>query len=345
MSVVIRVDADPRIGSGHFMRMVALTQMLRDDGREVHVAAAARTPLCDAFLDGEGVAVHAMPLDGPEPAARDITALASLARAVNARWVVFDGARFDERYQRTLREAGRRVLSVDDLARGHFVSDVVLNQNYGAERLTYSTEAHTRLLLGLRYVLLRREFRTAAPPVRRDGPRPLNVLITFGGTRQPALLARALAGVFAEGGVDARVRLILGASQDRDPALARVLDRAGARATVVAQTRDMPEAMAWADAAITAAGSTMWELIHMRVPFLVVPLDATQDEYAARLARDGLCARVPLSTVTQATGRGLEDGIADFIAHEAGRASLVERSRDLIGPGRTARELLRVLNE
>ncbi len=83
-----------------------------------------------------------------------------LAAAHRASWIVVDGYQFDIAYQRALKAAGLKVLVVDDGGRcGTYCADLVLDQNLDASEVAYSNrEAYTRLLLGTRYVMLRREF-------------------------------------------------------------------------------------------------------------------------------------------------------------------------------------------
>ena len=338
MTVVIRVDADPVIGSGHFMRMIALAQLLRDHGREVHVVTACRNELCDAYLAEERLPVHTIP-PGADTAA-DAHALRTVAATLDATWVVLDGAKFVETYQRTVREGGHRVMSVDDYALGHFVSDVVLNQNYGTEAFAYSTEPYTTRLLGIHHVLLRREFRAMTPPARDARKRSLNVLVTLGGARKPGLLPHALEAALAGGG-DVSVTLVVGAFQALEADLEAVCRRAGARVSVVRQNRRMAEVMAWADAAIAGAGSTMWELLYMRVPFLAVPLDPAHEPFVDRMAVDGLCARGPATRAL--SGPELAERASAFLSDAGARAAILARSANLVDPRRAWRTLDAVL--
>jgi UDP-2,4-diacetamido-2,4,6-trideoxy-beta-L-altropyranose hydrolase len=335
MNVAIRVDADPRIGTGHFMRMIALAQMLRDDGHDVAFVTAGRNAMCDAYLADDALSVHAVP--GGADADTDLRTLTGVARDLGASWVVLDGARFGERYQRTVREAGFRVLSVDDYAQGHFVSDLVLNQNYGSESLAYSTAPYTTCLAGIRYVLLRRDFRTTPPPARDPRPRVVNVLVTLGGSDQPGLVAKALDAVLSGGGDDVTVTLLIGAFQALDRELDAACARARGRIAVVRHHRRMAETMASADVAVAGAGSTMWELLCMRVPFLAVPLDPAHEPFVDRLVGDGLCARTPLARNLGAPEFAALAGA--FLRDTERRADILARTDGLIDPGRAWREL------
>ena len=339
MNVAIRVDADPRIGSGHFMRMIALAQMLRDDGHDVIFVTAGRNAMCDAYLADEALPVHAISPGADTEG--DVRTLIGVATGTRARWVVLDGATFDERYQREVREAGFRVLSVDDYARGHFVSDVVLNQNYGSESLVYSTAPYTRRLAGIRYVLLRREFRATPAPDRDPHQRPLNVLITLGGADQRGLVAKTLDAVLTGGGDDVTATLLIGAFQTLEPDAEAACARARGRVAVVRHNRRMAETMASADVAVAGAGSTMWELLCMRVPFLAVPLDPAHEPFVDRLVRDGLCARTPLAR--DLAPRTFADLAGAFLHDAEGRAAILARTAGLIDPRRAWRALSAVM--
>ena len=87
-----------------------------------------------------------------------------------------DGYQFEASYQCELKHAGLKVLFVDDNGHaGGYAADLVLNQNPQATGSMYEQrEPYTRLLLGTRYCMLRREFNSwrgwnrEIPAVGRD---------------------------------------------------------------------------------------------------------------------------------------------------------------------------------
>ena len=115
----------------------------------------------------------------------DANCTGRLSHETGARWVVVDGYQFSPKYLRRLKELGCAVLSIDDCGyAGPYCADVVLNQNAYADKSFYpESEASTRLLLGLRYLLLRREFRErAGHRERATAPRAAKLLVTLGGS-------------------------------------------------------------------------------------------------------------------------------------------------------------------
>ena len=67
----------------------------------------------------------------------------------NEPWLVLDGYQFDANFHRAVREAGNKLLVVDDYNHlDYYDCDILLNQNIGADQLSYKTSTGTRLLFG-----------------------------------------------------------------------------------------------------------------------------------------------------------------------------------------------------
>ena len=74
-------------------------------------------------------------------------------------WVVLDGYQFTLEDQRAIRQAGCRLLLIDDCNHlPEYECDILLNQNVTAESLDYHINPDAQLLLGPQFALLRREF-------------------------------------------------------------------------------------------------------------------------------------------------------------------------------------------
>jgi spore coat polysaccharide biosynthesis predicted glycosyltransferase SpsG len=148
-------------------------------------------------------------------------------------------------------------------------------------------------LLGLRYALLRREFRAAAD--RRIIPAVVGrLLVTFGGA-DPAGLSlrtlRALGRLPSAIAGSLEVRLLLGAS---NPAAEQIrAEAAVAKVSVTLEERvsDMRDRIAWADLAIVSGGSTVWELARLGCPAIVVETAPSEPFLVAGLAKLGLFDR------------------------------------------------------
>lgn len=337
--MLIRVDASPEIGAGHFMRMIALGQLLKDHGHEVNIATAAHPDTLPA--SSREFRLHPVPRDSAPGPEVDAAALTELARAVRADWVVLDGYSFTTEYERAVRSAGFKVLSVDDLGLRHFVSDVLLNQNYGAEATPCSTEPYTIRLLGTRHLLLRREFRVAQPRMDRQEP-PRTALVTLGGgtaiaTDALSRLAKALEQVDTPG---LSFTVVAGMLGDVPAGVARLARAHPDRFDVLRHVDDMAAAMRAADFAITSGGSSVWELMAMRVPFLGVSLNAAQDAFLAALERDGLCVSLGPQDALRSSAA---DTIRAFAADAPLRKRLAGAAATVVDPSRSGEDILKII--
>ncbi len=157
--LLIRADASPEIGTGHVMRCLALAQAWQDKGGQATVAMALAAPSIQARLEAEGLGIKR--ITAQVGSAEDAAQVIQIARQLQAAWVVIDGYRFTGSYQQALKDAGLGLVCIDDEATAeHYYADVILNQNLHADAGLYAKrEGYTRLLLGTRYALLRREFR------------------------------------------------------------------------------------------------------------------------------------------------------------------------------------------
>ncbi|MFG6193160.1 PseG/SpsG family protein [Nonomuraea sp. JJY05] len=241
--VGFRCDAGVRSGVGHLVRCVALAEELCARGVEVVFLGEVRGSAWALAQLRE----RALPLvPAPEEPAR----LAALARELGLDAAVLDSYDLAEGTGAALRGAGLTVLAIVDGDPLGQEADLYLDQNLGAERRPFPPRA--RRLAGARYVLLRDSVRGRGR-MRPAGPVP-RVLCFFGGT-DSAGVAPAWAGALLATGAPFEATVVSPTPFE-----------AGGPITVIAPTDRLPELMAGADLVVTAAGSAVWELLHLGAP-------------------------------------------------------------------------------
>ena len=275
--LIIRADANAQIGTGHLMRCLALAQAWKDAGGEVAFITACQNEGLLGRLREEGFELHLLSSSHPDPGDWEVTKNV-LAGHPDA-WVVLDGYHFDETYQKRIKDAGNRLLVIDDMAHlKHYYADIVLNQNLHAEDLHYSCEPYTRLLLGTKYVLLRREF-LAWRDWKREVPEVARrVLVTLGGSDPGNYTLKVIQALQKVDIAELEAIVVIGASNPHADVLKKAVERSRIPIRLIQNTRNMPELMAWADVAISSAGTTVWELAFMGVP-TIVGLTAPIEEF------------------------------------------------------------------
>ena len=164
--LLIRADADTRIGAGHVMRALAVAQAWQDRGGIVRMLFAQPNPAMASRLRGEGVEALVLRCERGTP--DDAAAVVDEIRRVAPAGVLVDGYDFGTDYLLRLQGGGRPVVLFDDYVQApRLPVQAVVNQNLYAWDVDYANAATgSRLLVGPRYLCLRREFRAAAK--RRD---------------------------------------------------------------------------------------------------------------------------------------------------------------------------------
>jgi UDP-2,4-diacetamido-2,4,6-trideoxy-beta-L-altropyranose hydrolase len=324
MTLLIRADGSAQIGTGHLMRMLALAQAWQPRGH-VHFLSAEITPALAARLAVEEFAAY--PLAAVPGSAEDAAATIASAREHGAAWAVVDGYQFGADYQRRLKDAGLRVLLLDDYGHaGDYCADLVLNQNLSADAALYTRRApHTRLLLGTRYALLRREFLAWRDWKREIPAVARKVLVTLGGADPDNVTGKVIEALR---GLDVEAKIVVGGSNPHLESLRSSISNLPSPVRLAVDAPNMPELMAWADVAVAAAGSTSWELAFMGLPAVVMVLAENQVGIAASLEREGLS--VNLGAHKGVTIEKITSALQSLFAYPPRRRAMSRRGRAMV---------------
>lgn len=286
--LLIRADAGVRQGTGHVMRCLALGQGWVRAGGQVTFAMAETTPALMARLAREGFGRQMLTV---VPGSRDdALATLALARGLAAPWIVADGYAFDAAWQELVHGQGVRLAVCDDY--GHttrYQADLILNQNFSADPQWYAGRADgCRLAMGSAYVLLRQEFSDWSGSARRIAEVATKVLVTMGGSDPDNVTCAVLAELRKIPGLE--VVVAVGGGNPHRAAVAALVQEPANAATLRMEVDcpAMPELMAWADVAVTAGGSTLWELAYMGLPAIMLVIAENQAPAALALQTAGI---------------------------------------------------------
>ena len=328
--MVFRCDSGVAIGTGHVMRCLALAQAWQDAGGAAVFATATITPAIEQRLGKAGFGTE--PVGHMVGSAADARAIAELAARHSALWVVVDGYQFGAEYQRQLKSWGLHVLVIDDLGSiGQYWADVVLDQNASAGLGAYTQrQPYTKLLLGLQYCLLRREFVRWRQWSRRIVPESRHVLVTMGGSDPGNLSSRVLDALEALRGRSFEFVIVGGGSNPSWQELEQRVRAMESSVRLVRDADDMPELMAWADIAIIAGGGTLWELLFMQCAVISYARNDLHETILAQLAQTG--AVHDAGRIEEFSIEALKAAIVALAADPVRRQRVAELGRRLV-PG------------
>ncbi len=324
-TLLIRADAGPDIGTGHVMRCLALAQGWQDAGGRCVFATGHELPgTVERRLTSEGFRIER--IEGEPGSARDANLMRELASRLNAEYTVLDGYRFGADYQRTLKDAGQKLLVIDDYGRtGAYCADLLLDQNCGTtEDLYVNRESGTQLLLGTEYTLLRREFQPWREWKRQHPEKGYSLLVTMGGADPDNFTVKiieALKHLEIEG-MD--VTVLIGAANPHGAALDLAVRGTGS-IRLLRNVANVPSLMARAHAAIICGGGTLWELLFMGAAVLSYSRDAFQAKALSQLADRG--SVIWLGDVKQFDEARLLEQVTHVLTHRTCR----ERMSNIAG--------------
>ena len=327
-TLLIRADANVAMGTGHVMRCLALAQAWQDAGGRAGFAMAEMATWVQQRLLQESVPIFEV--SSPAGTGEDARSTAAIAREQAAAWVVVDGYQFGQDYPQLVKAAGFKILFLDDYGHAeHYVADLVLNQNVSADANAYENRTpYTRLLLGPAYCLLRREFNAWREWKREFTPAAHRVLVTMGGSDPENFTQRAIEALNLVDDEELEAAIVVGGSNAHAELLDRIASQAGKKISVQRGISNMAELMAWADIAVSAAGTTCWEMCLMGLPALLIDLAENQTPVARELNRRG-CA-VHLGGPGDVSSTKLAGQVERLLNSMEERRALSLRCRELV---------------
>lgn len=283
MKFLIRADASNEIGSGHVMRCVALGQQLIDRKHDVYFLTKTNNELILNKLEKEKFRV--IKVKEKTNLTNDVIYTVKNAIQNKIDWIILDGYQFTTDYQKKIKSNSFKFLCIDDLAEKHFVSDIVLNQNLNADKIfNYSCEPYTKLLLGTKYILLRREFLKERNWRKEFNKNCKNVLITMGGSDPQNNTEKILSAI---NNIEKKlnIKIVLGADYNSFERIKTLSRSSKHQIEQFMNIKNMVPIMKWADLAITSAGSTVWELAYLQTP-IITGIIADNQKFVAQQLED-----------------------------------------------------------
>lgn len=283
--ICIRADANERIGTGHVMRCMAIADALKQCGQQVcFLLADDKGSRLLKDRNQEYLTLHADYASMEE----ELPRLRQVFKEMKPDFFLADSYFATPEYLREVRKYVPVGLLDDGVLQGYPV-DVLINYNIFADPSLYGTgeETQTRYLLGPEYVPLRKEFTGVDYSVRERAER---VLITTGGSDKynlgAELLKRALAG---EATADLQYTVVSGAYNTHFSELQEIA-RHHENVQLCSNVSDMRRLMQGSDLAVSAGGSTMYELSAVGVPIICFSFVDNQERIVRGFAERRLVA-------------------------------------------------------
>lgn len=349
--VAIRTDCSPTMGVGHLLRSLAFAEELTGRGHRVTLLGSTNGMAWpDRQVRDRGLVMVPAGDADTDDADAGARALVDQLRHLEVDAVDLDGYQLPAELGRTARTAGIPVMTMVDGPYGlHQHADLYVDQNLGAEVAT-DLPAGAAMLAGPDHALLRdqvRDRRGRAPAAAvPDRPR---VLVVFGGT-DPYGGTVVVVDLLRSLGLPMTIVAVAG--RDETAAALRALPLAtGVELEVHGTVDDLPALAVGCDAAVSAAGTSVWELLCLGLPTGLVCVTDNQRVGYLVTEREDVVAAVGELDALRGGGPAVDRAralLTVLLTDPASRARWQDRGRVLVdgdGRVRVADALLRLADD
>jgi UDP-2,4-diacetamido-2,4,6-trideoxy-beta-L-altropyranose hydrolase len=323
--IAFRTDATSEIGTGHFMRCLALADALKERGAHLRFVSHNLPAYLRDMLVARGIDLVALCNETTEPAddlahsrwlgtSQKNDAQATIKALTDQQWdwIIVDHYALDARWERALRVSTKRLMVIDDIADRYHDCDMLLDQNLYTdmqERYAGKVPPQCRLLLGPKYALLRPEFRETRKRVSQRTGVAKRILVFFGGMDTDNYTVRAIEALVELGLGALQVDVVVGMHH---PCLEEIQALCKSHEYHChVQTKRMAELMESADLAIGAGGSACWERCCLGLPAVLVALAENQIDIAKML--DSVSASIYIGTIETADSSAIQRSVSFFL--------------------------------
>lgn len=322
MNIAIRVDGGKNIGMGHIMRCIVLAKELK---KKNEVFFLCRYDKCKSEeyiiginkIESEGFTVIKISCDDT------INDIILVQKKFNIDILITDSYDVDEFYFDKLKEYFLFTGYIDDINICRLNVDFIINQNINAKYIKYNTDPNknTKLFLGPKYCLLREEFKCNINKKIKNEVE--NILLTVGGSDKKYDTLKILKVLIKTGKV---INVVIGNAFDKE--LIKLIKLISNNNVNLYENANMSQLMQEADLAISACGSTVYELAAMQVPTIGVIIADNQIGICDKMDELGLI--VSVREKNSYSIKKLEYEINNLIYNKNKRIELVENQKKVI---------------
>jgi UDP-2,4-diacetamido-2,4,6-trideoxy-beta-L-altropyranose hydrolase len=323
LNIAFRVDASSSIGIGHLMRCLALSEELTKRGNNCFfVTKTESNELINRIMKNK---VYFQKINPNATLKEDEDIVIKFSNENHIDWIITDHYGLNSEYIKEIKKHNFNVLSIDDTAKIHYYSDIVLNQNIGSDELKFSKENYTNLLLGTKYVMIRNQLLKREDKIERKNVK--KILIMLGGTDEDNLM---LSIIKMLEGINNKIEffVIIGPLNPNEDLIKEYIDKLNLKFKLIKSPKDMSKIYLESDIAISAGGSSCYELAYFGIPNIIISIADNQLEISKEL--DNQKIGIYLGTKNEITKEKLENKLKELINNGSLRQTLSKNGKKLV---------------
>jgi UDP-2,4-diacetamido-2,4,6-trideoxy-beta-L-altropyranose hydrolase len=328
--ILFRADGNEQIGMGHIMRCLTIADAFQRKGNECLFVLADES--VKAIVEKRGFQTIVLHTDFRELES-ELEKIIPVIQSVDTEWIFVDSYYVSSAYFESLRECCK-VAYMDDLAMFAYPVDVLINYNVYAPDIGYKEfyqKEHVnfpKAILGINYAPLRDEFRSTS--FREQNQKCKRVFLSTGGADPIHLALDFVNYIIAElSENEFEFHVILGAmnpDKDKINQLAAQCD-----SLIIHQNvENMVELMTSCDIAVSAAGSTLYELCACGIPTITYVLADNQILGAEAFQERNLMVNLGDARENKHLPEQIDKAIRELNMDFEGRKSMSRRMRNMV---------------
>lgn len=294
MKIAIQADGGTEIGMGHVMRTLVLAKEISKENEVIYICrveskndylhyikvnddevnSLEQLEKYDISYSKYNKGIKKILTEGFKVKLINEDNLIDELKQIKADMLITDSYSVDENYFHETKKIFKKTTYIDDINKHYFDVDFLLNQNSDAEDFRYNVNAHTKLLLGTDYILLRNEFNNLKNKNIKN--KIYDIMITVGGA-DPHRVTEKFLNYISE--LDYNFHIVIGPSFSDTS----FVEKFHPNNIKFYYNANMCEIMKKCDMAISACGSTLYELSACGVPTLGVIIANNQQGIANKL--------------------------------------------------------------
>ena len=277
--IIIRADANEHIGTGHVMRCLSVAQAFVDKGEKVLFVTADHRG--DRLIKQQGFDVACLNTEWTNMESEELD---KFVKECKPNLLLIDSYYVTEQYLDRLRNVVTTAY-FDDLNEKYWNVDYLINYNIYAGVFDYSRyhDANTELLLNPRYAPLREEFKNCP---KHEIKRVSDILISAGGGDPEHVFEKIMSGICLDM-KEIVFHFIVGALNPRLDDI-KVLAKDKKNIVLHINEKHMSDLMRNCDIAVSAAGTTLYELCATGIPTITYTLANNQLVAAEQFGKQGI---------------------------------------------------------
>lgn len=282
--IVFRLDANASVATGHLYRCMAIAQKLKEKNEDCTFLLAQN--LYTELLEQNGFKYRVLDIRWDDWNYGIDEVLLAL-KELEADYLVVDSYKVTEDFFKRVHECVP-VFYLDDICNMKYELDATLHYSeWGEESVIGELYAGTgvKTFAGLQYVPLRSSFENVTPKEKKQ----YDILITTGGSDSYHITLQLLKMINNQRDRFNCVNIcaILGRFNTDFDEISEIV-RENKNITIMQNISNMHEVMSDSRVALTAGGSSVYELMASSVPFVVFGFSDDQEIFGTKLAEHGI---------------------------------------------------------